>query len=170
MEIKKRFDFRKVFAALYIAMSFTFITIGLQPAEAASQSLDTPVTSMSIPTIGLQSAVAEVALKDKKLSAPDRIVGSYKKKNSNKTLLIGHSTTAFKNLKNVTVDEIVIYDNKLYKIQSTETLRKEDINMNSLVRGKKDDPETIIIMTCSGSLYEDGDASHRLIVTATRLD
>ena len=41
---------------------------------------------------------------------------------------------------------------------------KSEIDMLKLL--KKDENDSIVLMTCAGELYKDGDASHRLIVTA----
>ncbi len=41
---------------------------------------------------------------------------------------------------------------------------KSMISMSELL--KADDKETIVIMTCAGESLENGDATHRLIVTA----
>ena len=165
MEIRKRIDFRKVFAIAYIVVSLTFITIGLQPAEATSRDIQS--SAINIPSIGLVSSVTKLALKNHRLDTPNTIVGSYKKKNSNKTFLVAHSTTAFKNLKFIHDNDTIAYDGKLYRVNNIVSMKKEDIDMDELLRADKNGRPTIILMTCAGELYDNGDASHRLIVTAT---
>lgn len=116
-----------------------------------------------IPSIGLTSGVTKLELKNNKLDTPNSIVGSYGK-NTNKTLLIGHSSTVFKNLDLVNVNDVITYNNVDYAITSVETFKKSDVNMRDILKSESEN--TIILMTCAGTPVGDQDATHRLIVTA----
>ena len=161
MEIGKRFNPRHIFFGLYIVAFLIYLTIGLQPAEAVNPVI---VSRLIIPSIGLDSDVQKVELKDHELKTPDLIVGSYSGA-ENKTLLIGHSSTVFLNLDNTQINDKIFYDGKIYNVDNKETLKKEDVIMPELLGSS--DRETIVIMTCAGQDLGSGDASHRLIVTAT---
>ena len=169
MEIKRKVDFRKVFTGIYIIVAFLLLTFGLRPAEATA-SHDDIVSSINIPAVGIVSTVTKIKLENHRLETPDLVVGSYAKKNSAKTFLVGHSTTVFRNLKYIKVGDIIAYDNQIYTVDNITIKQKENIDMNELLKSSKNAPKTLIIMTCAGTLYADGDASHRLIVTATLQD
>ena len=119
-----------------------------------------------IPSIDLVSGVTKLELKNHRLDTPDSIVGSFSK-NSSKTLLIGHSTTIFKNLDQVTVNDIITYNNVRYMITDVETFRKTDIDMGELLKPESDN--TLVLMTCAGEPVGDKDATHRLLVTAQEI-
>lgn len=163
MELKKHFSIQKLFIVLYAVVFAVYLIIGLQPAEARDYEIS---TELSIPSIGLISDVTKLSLNGSKLDTPDTIVGSYSEAD-NKTLLIGHSTTVFTNLQNIKVGDIVTYDYTEYEVRKITTLAKDDISMGVILAPSE--KETIIIMTCAGELYNSGDASHRLIVTAEKI-
>jgi LPXTG-site transpeptidase (sortase) family protein len=163
VRIKRHIDFRKVFASAYAVVAFSFITIGLQPAEAIDYDIS---TTINIPSINLVSSVTELKLKDHRLETPDTIVGSYSRRNSNRTLLVGHSTTVFSDLNDIRLGDIVAYGDKVYVVEDITTKDKTSIDMNELLRAEEGERETLVIMTCAGEIYENGDASHRLLVTA----
>ena len=163
MELKRRFDFRKAFTILYIVAFLAFIVIGFQPAEAQHYEVSGQI---NIPSIGLTSDVTTLELVDHRLDTPDTIVGSYSKYSS-KIFLVGHSSTVFKNLKNVNLNEYIYYDDKTFKVTRIETLEKANINMNLLLMPSKE--TTLVIMTCAGQPLGAKDATHRLIVTATKV-
>ena len=108
--------------------------------------------------------MATLQLTNEGLKTPSSIVGSYSKFN-NKTLLIGHSTTVFDSLDKVKIGDNVEYSDNNYKVKKIEYLEKAEINMNELL--KEDKKDTIVIMTCAGELLENGDATERLIITAS---
>lgn len=162
MELKRRFDFRKIVTTLYIGAFLVYLAAGLIPAEAKHYEIS---GRLSIPAIGLNSDVTTLELVDHKLETPDTIVGSYNKYSS-KTFLIGHSSTVFKNLKYAKVGGLVYYNNAEYEIIKMETLLKTDVNMNALLSPTLND--TIVIMTCAGESVGEKDATHRLIVTALK--
>ncbi len=160
MELKKSFSRRKLLAIIYVVFAFCYFVFGLQSARAFSYHTS---AELRIPAIGLVSDVTTLALDNHTLNTPDEIVGSFSKTKNN-TLLVGHSTTVFKNLSEVKIGDNVFYDNKEYLVISATTYPKEEINMNRLLAYT--DSEAIKIMTCSGEIFYNGDASHRLIITA----
>ena len=141
-------------------MAAIYIIVGLQPAEAANYEIS---AQLSIPTVGLDSDVTELALNGQKLDTPDAIVGAYTRA-ENKTLLIGHATTVFENLSAVKLGAEVEYSGKIYHVVARELVPKTQINMNEILA--KAEKDTLVIMTCAGELYSDGDASHRFMLTA----
>jgi len=164
VEIGRRFSLKYVFIGLYIVAFLVYIIVGLQPAEAANYNI---VAELSIPSIGLQSDVASLKLNNGALDTPDTIVGSYSGA-ENKSLLIGHSTTVFKNLNNVKIGDIIIYNKKEYVVYKRDLVQKDDILMPRLL--KKEDTDTIVIMTCAGKLLKNGDATHRFLLTAEKVE
>ncbi len=163
MELRKRLNPRCVFVGLCVLFFVVYIIVGLQPAEAA-RSYEIS-TTLNIPSINLFSDVTNLKLENHKLETPDAIVGSFSRA-ENKTLLIGHSGTVFQNLDQVKTGEEVIYDSNIYYIYSTDIAEKSEVDMNELLKAAEKD--TLVIMTCAGTELGDGDATHRLIVTAIR--
>ena len=160
VELKKRFNTKAFLAVGYVLVAVIYIVIGLQPARAIQY--DT-YTQIIIPEIELVSDVTKLTLDNNALNTPDTIVGSYSR-NQNKTLLIGHSTSVFQNLKEVKMYSEILYNGNRYVVAEIKTMSKSEINMNQIL--KSEDRETLIIMTCAGELLEDGDATHRLLITA----
>ena len=168
MELKKRISLGKVFAILYILAFAVYLVIGLQPAEAtkiAESKEYTIISELNIPSINLLSDVTTVKLTDDGLETPDTIVGKFSNQ-KNKIFLFGHSSTVFKDLDDVKIDDAIWYDSNEYKVVKIETLKKEEIRMSNILKEEKRD--TIVIMTCAGVDLGDGDATHRLLVTAIR--
>jgi len=163
VELKRRFDFRRIVTILYIVAFLAFIVVGFQPAEARHYEISGKI---EIPSIGLTSDVTTLELVDHKLETPDTIVGSFSKYSS-KIFLVGHSGTVFKNLKDTQVGDLIYYDDKTFKITEMETLQKSDINMSLILMPSKE--TTLIIMTCAGQRVGEKDATHRLIVTAVKV-
>ena len=161
MELKRKFDFRKIVTILYIVAFLVYLIIGLTPADAASYQIS---GGLVIPKIELISPVTTLELNDHKLNTPETIVGSYSNA-FNKTLLIGHSSTIFKNLSKITGGDTIYYNDREYTITKTELLKKTDIDMDELL--KSETVDTVVIMTCAGQRVGEHDASHRFIVTAT---
>ncbi len=160
MELKRHLDLKRFFIGLYIVLIFTFLLMGLRPVEAAEYEIG---GNLYIPNIGLNSSVAKLSLQNGKLNSPDTIAGSYST-SPNKTLLIGHSTTVFQDLWRLNLNEYFYYNNARYRIIEIETKKKSDIRMGQILA--EADNDTIVLMTCAGELFEDGDATHRLIITA----
>ena len=159
--IRKHLDARKTFLTVYFLAFAVYIIIGLQPAQAQNYDVS---GSLSIPVIGLTSDVTTLELKDKKLDTPDTIVGSYSRVDS-KVLLIGHSTTVFQDLDKVTLGDEIVYNDKTYYVDDITTLKKEEISMTNLLQ--REDKDTLVVMTCAGELLGEGEATHRLIITAS---
>ncbi len=161
MELKKRLSPKVIFVGIYAVAFVAYLIYGLQPAEAAEYEI---ATDLSVPAIGLTSGVTELKLNNHELDTPDTIVGSFSRA-ENKTLLIGHSSTALNGLEAIKLKDEIIYNDKVYKVDSIQRLLKEHINMDELLKGSNKD--TIVIMTCAGTDLGEGDATHRLIVTAS---
>ena len=163
MELKRRFSFRKFFTIIYIVSFLAYIGFYIVSPDGIAYMFD---GGLLIPSIDLTSGVTKLELKNNKLDTPDSIVGSYAR-NTNKTLLIGHSSTVFKNLDQVNVSDTVIYNNIKYAITNVETFKKSDISMSNIL--KSEEKNTLILMTCAGTPVGEKDATHRLIVTAQEI-
>lgn len=161
MELKKHISFKNVFLTFYVLAFVIYVIVGLRPAKASDYEIS---GAFSIPSIGLNSDVTNLELKNRKLDTPDTIVGSYSR-SDNKTLLIGHSTTVFENLDQVKLNDEIVYNGRSYFVNDIKTQAKEDIIMMDLL--KSDEKDSIVVMTCAGELLEGGDATHRLIITAS---
>ena len=163
MELKRIFDYRAIMA-IFCAAVFTFCILKyFEPADAIQYVVS---GRLEIPSIGLTSDVADVSLIDGKLDTPKTIVGSYSRHN-NSTLLIGHSNTVFSELTNVKIGDSIKYNGKTYSIYKSQIIKKESIDMKELLAEKNTD--TIVVMTCFGQMYSNGDASHRMIIFASRV-
>lgn len=163
MKLRKHLSLRFVFIGLYFVAFLAFLIYGLRPADAVeAYKID---SELKIPSIGLDTSVTKLELQDDGLKTPNSIVGSYARYD-NKTLLIGHSTAVFSDLKDVDLGDTIEYDGKNYEVRMIDLLVKDNIDMDELLKAEKKD--TIVIMTCAGRLLDGGDATHRLIITATR--
>ena len=162
MELRKRLNPIHILMALATVGFVVYLVFGLQFVDAADYRVD---GNLTIPSIDLKADVVNLNLEDGKLNTPDTIVGSFTN-HVNKTLLIGHSTTVFQKLKNINLSDNVQYNDKEYSVISIELFEKSDINMTRLLASS--DIDTLVLMTCAGELLENGDATHRLIVTAVR--
>ncbi len=164
MELKRRFNWLRTFTILYIVAFLAYVIVGLQPAEAKNYEISGQIV---IPSIGLVSDVTTLELVDHRLDTPDTIVGSYSKYSS-KIFLVGHSSTVFSELKNVKLNEYIYYSGNSYRITGYKTALKTDIDMNALLMPAKN--QTLVIMTCAGEPIGEKDATHRLIVTAVKIN
>ena len=162
MELKRHLDLRYVFVGFYVLLFVIYAVIGLQPADAIDYEIS---ADLSIPAIGLESGVTKLTLQDGKLNTPDTIVGSYSRA-EHTTMLIGHSTTVFQHLDNVKVGDEIKYDYDSYYVTDIKVEAKADISMSKLLRDQSWD--TLVLMTCAGKLLDNGDATHRLIITAIK--
>lgn len=148
-------------AAFFMIMLPIYLFIGLQPAPLADAA-SYPV--LEVPSIDLKTPVARVELIDRQLTVPATIAGIYQPFD-NKLFIIGHSSTVFKNLGRLQINQSFTYDGEQYLITDRIILEKSAISMNELL---SDAPEkTVIIMTCAGDPLPNQDATHRLIITAT---
>ncbi len=162
MEIRKRFDRRVWFTVFAVVLTIIYIVVGLQSAEAVNYQIS---TVLSIPAIELESDVTELSLNGRKLDTPDTIVGSFSQ-NEHKTLLIGHSTTVFTGLYRTKLGDKIYYNDETYRTVEILKLPRGQISMDKVLAAAK--RETLILMTCAGELYNNGDASHRLMVVAVK--
>ena len=74
MELKKSFDFHRLFVFLYIFAFLVYIIYGLVPVAATNYDVSAKV---EIPAINLISDVATLKLEAHALYTPDNIVGSF---------------------------------------------------------------------------------------------
>lgn len=136
-----------------------YLVVGLQPVEATGEAMG----ELKIPEIGLTSEVQRLELDEGGLKTPSKVVGGYSRER-NKTLLIGHATGVFQRLNEIEVGDTMVFEGKEYVVESSETVAKEEIRMREILAGEKQ--ETLVLMTCAGKIYANGDASARLIVRA----
>lgn len=160
MELGRRCNPKIIFIGLYILAFVVYIIFGLQPAEATNYRI---FAKLDIPSINLESDVAALNLTDAGLETPNTIVGSFSNA-KNKVLLIGHSSSVFRDLDRVILGEKIEYNNKEYKVIKREIFAKSLISMNDVL--ESEDRDTIVLMTCAGQMLENSDATHRLMVTA----
>lgn len=161
MRLRRRYlDARSVFVIVTMLVTVIYFAVGLSPARATEYEIDATV---EIPSIRLNADVTKLSLTDEGLATPDTIAGSYAR-SENKTLLIGHSTTVFQDLDEVKLGDEIYYDGNKYKVVEISFTRKEDIVMSEIL--KKEEKDTLILMTCAGTLLDGGDATHRLIIRA----
>lgn len=161
MEIGRSWDLRKVVAAVYVGLLCMYLLLGLTPAQATEYEA---ATSIEIPSIGLVADVELMKMKNGKLATPDDAVGGYSGA-ANKTFLVGHVSNVFRDLQDVRVGDEIVYDLVRYNVSKVEVLKKSDINMDLLLLPEEKD--TIVVMTCAGERISAGDATHRLIITAS---
>ena len=154
-----RAKFSIILGVLYFAIIAGFTAYVFMPKTADASSEE----RLFIPSIGLVARVKDIERTGNQLIAPDEIAGAYKPTN-HKTVIIGHSSTIFKDLKNVSGDDSFTFDNKSYKIEKREIVEKSLIDMADIVSETKEN--TVIIMTCYGEPLGGQDFSHRLIITA----
>lgn len=159
MELKKRFNVRKLLIFVYFAAFGVYLAVGFMPAEASKSSSG----MLSIPKIDLVSEITDVELINNKLETPDTIVGRYSTSDSN-DFLFGHSTTVFADLNKMSLNDLINYNGREYRVVRIDMMPKSMIHMSELLSDRKID--SVTIMTCAGELYENGGASHRLILTA----
>ena len=158
-----RFDFRIVMATFCFAI-FTFCMLKyFEPVQAIEYDIS---GSLSVPQIGLYTDVTTLKLEKGKLNTPNTIAGSFTRYEG-RTLLIGHSSTVFKVLDDIQIGQEVDYNDSSYIVEKIELLEKQDIDMDKLLL--PDDKNSLVLMTCAGELYANGDASHRLIIFAYRV-
>lgn len=155
---------RLIFTGLFATFFAIYLFIGLQPADAYENYEISG--SLSIPAISLATDVTTSTINDHRLSVPSHIVGSFSRF-PNWTLLVGHSSSVFNHLHETKIGDVIYYNGANYQITSVNTLEKSAIDMDELLIPDTD-TDTIILMTCAGTLFDNGDATHRLIVTAKR--
>lgn len=155
---------RVVFSAFFLIALPLYLYVGFRPAhhvEAVSYPL------LEIPSIGLSTPVEPLALEGRELTAPTTIAGSYQRF-ENKLFIIGHASTVFQHLNQIQVNDFLVYNGETYQVFQIETLAKEDIDMSSVI-GNTPTP-VMIIMTCAGTPLPGQDATHRLLVYASKMN
>ena len=162
MKLKKHFDFRKAYVAVYIVALIVYFAIGLSPADAAEYAIH---GHLSIPSIQLETDVTELELENRKLNTPENIAGSFKFTLGD-TLIIGHASSVFYDLVEVRPGDVIVYNDATYTVKELEIVKKENVDMGEVL--SLSPQETIRLMTCYGELYDNGDASERIIITASK--
>lgn len=161
-----------ILSAYFIA-GFAFITIGLQPSQSANSVYAAEAAgataTLDAPSINLSAPVTDVPLVGKNLEVPEQIAGAYSL-HTNKTLIIGHSSTIFSSLKDLQVGQQFTYKSTSFTIKSISEKKKEDISMQEVLSAA--DTPTVVLMTCSGDTIPNtnGDHTHRLIITAEQTE
>ena len=149
-----------VFAGLIYFVAIAAFTAYIFIPKAVDASSE---ERLFIPDIGLIARVKDIERQGNQLIAPDTIAGAYKATN-HKTVIIGHSSTIFKDLVKLDGDESFTFDNKNYSITSREIVEKRFVNMEEIV--SETEKNTIVLMTCYGEPLGGQDYSHRLIIVA----
>ncbi len=158
-----------IFFAMYFLAAFIVASIGIHIlknsnpvyAEEAAQATE----KLIVPSISLEAPVAKIQFTGSTLNVPDQIAGSYSV-HENKTLIFGHSSTIFQDLKILKIGTEIRYNNNVYRIMSIEEKAKDEISMKEIL--KEENTDTVVLMTCSGDPIPgtNGDHTHRLILTA----
>ena len=144
---------------LYFSIITGFVAYCFAPKSVDASSEE----RLFIPSIGLVANVRDIERTGNQLIAPDTIAGAYRPA-THKSVIIGHSSTVFENLKNLADGSDFTFDNKKYRVKKREILEKNFVNMNEVISATEID--TVVIMTCYGTPLKDQDYSHRLIITA----
>lgn len=151
------------FTAFFMIMLPIYLYIGFQPA-LPTEALNYP--SLEIADINLSTPVAPLELQDRQLVAPAQIAGVYQP-SENKLFIIGHSSTVFRNLQEIKATSTITYADEVYQITDIVVQDKFLIDMREILAPAES--KTLILMTCAGELLEHQDATHRLIITATKI-
>ncbi len=130
------------------------------PAEAVQTNI---LSRLEIPSINLSTDAIKLEKNGGNLRTPDNLVGSYSEF-QNKVFLVGHVSGVFSNLDDLIIGDEIIYSDIKYAVTSIEVTEKTEINMDLLLLPEEN--PTIVLMTCADEMLSDGDATHRLIITA----
>lgn len=168
LKLKRRYFWSdralKVFCALVFLVALPiYLYIGFQPAASADYS-GYPI--LSIPSIGLETPVVDVALENHELVAPATVAGVYQT-GLHKKFIIGHSSTVFSSLDELAQNATFEYEHINYQVVQKEVLPKSEIDMSEILADSA--TPTIIIMTCAGDPLPGQDATHRLIIAAKQI-
>ena len=155
----KKPRFSVIFGVIYFVLIAGFTAYSFMPKTADASSEE----RLYIPTIGLIAQVKNIERSGNQLIAPDEIAGAYQPTN-HKTVIIGHSSTVFKDLKSVKKNDNFNFDGKTYAVKETKVLPKSLVDMEEIV--SETEKNTVILMTCSGEPLGGQDYSHRLIIEA----
>lgn len=151
---------RNFILAAFLLIVPIYAIVGIRPAT----SLDyTDLPELNIDRIQLSTPVEQLTLTNHQLIAPDLIAGGFSQ-HDNKTLIIGHSSSVFKNLSLLKLGDQFTYNNSTYSVVNIDILAKTDINMEAVLASAE--RPTLILMTCAGEPLPNQDATHRLLLTA----
>ena len=171
--VRVRRDKRKLvigLLAFYLVAIPVYLYFGFQPSGnmvmAYAEEAKTATGSLAIPSIDLVAPMSDVELNGRVLSAPNYIVGRYQSYN-NKVLVMGHSSTVFQRLPEVSVGDEILYDGQSFEIVSKEVRAKSEILMSEILKDEKE--PTLVLMTCSGEHLSGQDYSLRLIIYANKV-
>lgn len=164
---KHRF-FKLVFSLLYLILTPILIYQAINQFSYAIE-INSATSHLKIPTINLSTPVKIVHRTTTSIDVPDHIAGLYQKTNHLK-LILGHSSTIFTNLHQVNLNDTINLDQTTYIITDKKTLEKSAIDMKQLLAPDPNSPTTLILMTCAGTLIADQDYTHRLIITAQKIN
>lgn len=153
-----------IFSAFFMIVLPIYLYAGFQPASHV-EAVSYP--TLEIPSINLSTPVEPLALEGNELISPATIAGSYQRF-ENKLFIIGHSSTVFQNLNQVQEGDFITYDGDSYQVFLLETLAKSNIDMSKII-GDTPTP-VMIIMTCAGTPLPRQDATHRLLVYASKIN
>ena len=162
MKLKRALSLRTIVTTIYVCSVVIYLFFGIQPADAATYEI---TGQLEIPAIGLTSDITTLSLENGELKTPDTIIGSYSRSDS-KIFLVGHRSTVFKDLIAVRPGDLISYGNEKFKVLEMSIEVKESISMSKLLAPDKNNEKTLVLMTCAGESRENGDATHRLIITA----
>ena len=144
---------------LYFAVVAGFTAYVFMPKAVDASSEE----RLFMPSIGLIARVKDIERTGNQLIAPDTIAGAYQPTN-HKTVIIGHSTTIFKGLKDIDDEAEFTFDSVKYKVKSIEIVEKRYVNMEDIV--SETPVKTVVLMTCYGEPLGGQDFTHRLVNTA----
>ncbi len=161
MELKKPINFRRMVVVFFAVFLSIYFIHGFKPSAEATHYEKSG--DIFIPAIGLSSDVTSLKLENHRLNTPNTIVGSFSQ-NENTILLIGHVSTIFSKLNDVTIGDAIIFNSVEYTVKDIAILPKNKIKMNELLGASE--YRTIILMTCHGEQINQNDFEERLIVTA----
>ena len=163
-KVKKHHFSRFLIATAYILALGTYLVVGFQTRPEVEANSD---DRLVIPAIDLSTPVKNLTRDHNTLTAPETIPGAYSE-NLHKTLLIGHSSTIFEDLKDLKIGDRITFDGAAYVINNLETLKKDDIDMRAIIASPTDGTDTLVLMTCAGESIGNRDYTHRLIITAAK--
>ena len=144
---------------LYFAIVAGFTAYVFMPKAVDASSEE----RLFMPSIGLIAHVKDIEKTGNQLIAPDTIAGAYQP-TIHKTVIIGHSSTIFKDLKNIDDEAEFTFDNVKYKVKTIEIIEKRYVNMDEIV--SETPVKTVVLMTCYGEPLGGQDFTHRLVITA----
>lgn len=152
------------FSAFFMVVLPIYLYVGFQSTSHV-EAVSYP--TLEIPSINLSTPVEPLSLTGNELISPATIAGSYQRF-ENKLFIIGHSSTVFQNLDQIQEGDFITYNGNNYQVFLLEILAKSDIDMSSVI-GNTSTP-IMIIMTCAGTPLPGQDATHRLLVYASKVN